>query len=91
MLYLVYSDDVLMLCVHGASTQVRFQQQISELEQRLDAVVLVLGGSDSAVHILDNTAQSNNCKLCIAHNKPVNLYMHISTVNCVKDSMVVKK
>ncbi|KAA0704736.1 Spindle and centriole-associated protein 1 [Triplophysa tibetana] len=37
--------------------QVRFKQQVSELEQRLDTVVLVLGGSDSAVHILDNTAQ----------------------------------
>ncbi|XP_056594984.1 spindle and centriole-associated protein 1 [Triplophysa dalaica] len=40
-----------------AALQVRFQQQVSELEQRLDAVVLVLGGSDSAVHILDDTAQ----------------------------------
>ncbi|KAI7792728.1 spindle and centriole-associated protein 1, partial [Triplophysa rosa] len=40
-----------------AALQVRFQQQVSELEQRLDAVVLFLGGSDSAVHIPDDTAQ----------------------------------
>lgn len=47
-----------------ASVQARLQHQISELEQRLEAVVLVVGRPDSAephttVQITDNTAQSN--------------------------------
>ncbi|XP_073720351.1 spindle and centriole-associated protein 1 isoform X4 [Misgurnus anguillicaudatus] len=40
-----------------AALQARLQQQVSKLEQRLDAVVLVLGEPDSATKILDNTAQ----------------------------------
>jgi len=51
-----------------ASLQTRLQEQISELQQRLDAVELVVGRPDSAkphttVQITDNTAQSNYHKL----------------------------
>ncbi len=51
-----------------ASMQARLQQQISDLEQRLDAVVLVMGRPDSAdphttEQITDNAAQSNYHKL----------------------------
>ncbi len=48
--------------------QARLQQQISDLERRLDAVVLVVGRPDSAEphtteQITDNAAQSNYHKL----------------------------
>lgn len=48
--------------------QMRVQQQISDLERRLDAVVLVVGRPDSAEphtteQITDNAAQSNYHKL----------------------------
>uniref|UniRef100_A0A672RRE1 Spindle and centriole-associated protein 1 n=1 Tax=Sinocyclocheilus grahami TaxID=75366 RepID=A0A672RRE1_SINGR len=47
-----------------ASMQARLQQQITDLERRLDAVVLVVGRPDSAeshttVQITDNTAQKS--------------------------------
>ncbi|XP_051543033.1 spindle and centriole-associated protein 1 isoform X2 [Myxocyprinus asiaticus] len=49
----------------SAALQARLQQQIAELEQRLDTVLLVLGGPDStdsktAVQISDNTAQKGS-------------------------------
>ncbi|XP_077100774.1 spindle and centriole-associated protein 1 isoform X2 [Siphateles boraxobius] len=49
----------------SATLQTRLQQQISELEQRLDAVVLVVGRPDSAephttAQIRDNTAQKSS-------------------------------
>lgn len=63
----VPADAILMVFVI-ASTQARLQQQISELEQRLDAVVLVVGRPDCAEphttdQITDNTAQSNYHKM----------------------------
>lgn len=58
--------------------QERLQQQISDLERRLDAVALVVGRPDSAephttVQITDNTAQSNYRS---TDHGPVNLHCH---------------
>ncbi|XP_026093912.1 spindle and centriole-associated protein 1-like isoform X2 [Carassius auratus] len=55
--------ESLTLREESTALQVRLQQQISDLEQRLDAVVLVVGRPDSAkphttVQITDNTAQT---------------------------------
>lgn len=78
--YLAFSNIILILLaslsIHMqflmvfvvASMQARLQQQISDLEQRLDAVVLVVGRPDSAdshttEQITDNAAQSNYHKL----------------------------
>lgn len=57
--------ESLTLREESASLQARLQQQISELEQRLDAVVLVVGRPDSVephptVQITDNTAQKSS-------------------------------
>lgn len=57
--------ESLTLREESATLQTRLQQQISELEQRLDAVVLVVGRPDSAephttVQITDNTAQKSS-------------------------------
>uniref|UniRef100_A0A8C1YL43 Spindle and centriole-associated protein 1 n=1 Tax=Cyprinus carpio TaxID=7962 RepID=A0A8C1YL43_CYPCA len=56
--------ESLTLREESAALQVRLQQQISDLERRLDAVVLVVGRPDSAephttVQITDNTAQKS--------------------------------
>ncbi|XP_067291429.1 spindle and centriole-associated protein 1 isoform X2 [Pseudorasbora parva] len=57
--------ESLTLREESATLQARLQQQISELEQRLDAVVLVVGRPDSVephttVQITDNAAQKSS-------------------------------
>ncbi|XP_051737973.1 spindle and centriole-associated protein 1 isoform X1 [Ctenopharyngodon idella] len=57
--------ESLTLREESATLQARLQHQISELEQRLEAVVLVVGRPDSAephttVQITDNTAQKGS-------------------------------
>uniref|UniRef100_A0A671RPA0 Spindle and centriole-associated protein 1 n=1 Tax=Sinocyclocheilus anshuiensis TaxID=1608454 RepID=A0A671RPA0_9TELE len=56
--------ESLTLREESTALQARLQQQITDLERRLDAVVLVVGRPDSAeshttVQITDNTAQSS--------------------------------